>query len=976
MIRRKIDDNWTLTVLGKNVFGIPEEPIAMKVPGTVFSTLLEAGKMPDPYYRDNELDAEKLMENDFVCETVFTLSAAERQADRVILRFNGLDTLADVYLNGRPVGSADNMNRIWEFDITGDVSGGSGDAADAPRAEELDTAGDAEFNLKVVLHSPLRYIREEQAKCYTGGSEECTDVFPHIRKAACMFGWDWGPRLADAGIFRDVEVLAVEEARLEQVYIGQKHLAAEEIPEGPLDDRKIAQVTLTATAQPGWVSAAAGAVRIQFALTSPDGSHTWTAESPALDAGTAAEQMLLDESRVDRLTAQITVENPELWWPNGYGRQPLYHALVRLVDAASGRELDTWSGEIGLRTVTVNTDPIPGEQWDPHMQEQEAQDRKEGRNFAFTVNGVPIFAMGADYIPEDNLLTRVTPERTAKLMQAARVSHMNCIRVWGGGYFLNDDFYDQCDRAGILVWQDLLFACASYELTDAFEENIAAEIRDNVRRLRHHACIGLWCGNNELETQTEYNSWHPSEKQRYDYIKMYEYLFPKLIAQEDPDAFYWPSSPSSGGNFEDSNEENMGDAHYWGVWHGNEPFTAYRHHHFRFLSEFGFQSFPCMPTIRSFTEPEDRNVFSRIMEMHQRSTSGNGKIMNYMAQTYQMPKNFDELVYCSQLLQADAIRYGVEHFRRFRGASMGAVVWQLNDIWPVASWASMDYFYRWKALQYAEKRFFAPILLSCEERGLPDQMPYPNMQPRPVEYSALLHVANETPRAVSGTVTWQLADAASTVLREGSVSVTVPAFGGAWLEKLDFTSVPGFDPLKYHLTYEFRMKPEDVRAVEAATGARLCQRLADAPEWADGAAAQDVRAAAADGAAVPKKTAEHGGHAAAETASGSADEIIVSRGCSMFAAPKHYGFRDPELAISVRTAEEGKRVSTVTVQTNAFAKSVAVESPDGDLLLDDNYFDMEKGTAVLTIVGRDGNSLPPDQVPAGPYRARSVYETF
>ena len=449
MLRKKIDSNWTLTVLGENVFGIPEKPIAMKVPGTVFSTLLEAGKMPDPFYRDNELNAEKLMENDFVCETSFRLSPAEQQADRVILRFNGLDTLADVYLNGRLIGSADNMNRTWDFDITGDVRGEASDSSEAEAGEaspagfvgsvagEADSgksaAGDVDFDLKVVLHSPLRYIREEQAKCYTGGSEECTEGFPHIRKAACMFGWDWGPRLADAGIFRDVEVLSVHEARLEQVYIGQKHIAAEKAPAGPLDDRKIAQVVLTAAAQPKWVSASAGAVRIQFALTSPDGSRTWTAESPALDAGTAAEQMLLDESRVDRLTAQITVDSPELWWPNGYGRQPLYRALVRLVDAESGQELDTWSGEIGLRTVTVNTDPIPDEQWDPHLQAQEAKDRKEGRNFAFTVNGVQIFAMGADYIPEDNLITRVTPERTAKLIQAARVSHMNCIRIWGGG---------------------------------------------------------------------------------------------------------------------------------------------------------------------------------------------------------------------------------------------------------------------------------------------------------------------------------------------------------------------------------------------------------------------------------------------------------------------------------------------------------------------------------------------------------------
>jgi len=316
-----------------------------------------------------------------------------------------------------------------------------------------------------------------------------------------------------------------------------------------------------------------------------------------------------------------------------------------------------------------------------------------------------------------------------------------------------------------------------------------------MRRLRSHASIALWCGNNEMETQYETLAWQKSKKQTYDYIHLYEYIIPKIVKEEDPEKFYWPSSPSSGGNYENSNAENVGDTHYWGVWHGSEPFTAYRSHHYRFLSEFGFQSFPALQTVKRFTEDGDRNIFSRVMEMHQRNTAANGKILNYISQTYLYPKNFDELLYCSQLLQADAIRYGVEHFRRFRGTCMGAVVWQLNDIWPVASWASVDYYGNWKALQYAEKKMFAPVLLSCEEHGEIDQKPFVNTLPHPIDVSADLHVANETGEPIVGTVKWSLCRPDSSVVKE----VNAPAYGGQWMPHLDFNDQ---DPLEVHLTYE------------------------------------------------------------------------------------------------------------------------------------------------------------------------------
>lgn len=914
MTAKILDKQWTLTILGENVYGIPETPIETVVPSTVYDTLLKKNLMPDPFYRDNELTALKLMENDFAYETQFSLSDADRNADRIFLRFNGIDTLADVYLDGELLGSADNMNRVWEFDITAAVK---------------DDAAEAVYHLKVILHSPTRFIREENEKCPVGGSAESMPGFPHIRKAACMFGWDWGPRLPDAGLFRTVTVETVNIARISQVYLTQTHHVTDKTTHG----NTVADVCLRADVEIEWMMEAPdNSLKIILLLTAPDGTVTYTAESTLIDSLTdsvpsAGLTGLHCGLRCNHVNAELTVSAPELWWPNGYGAQPLYEAKVLLVpvseNSVSPEPLDVWQQRIGLRTVTVNTDSMADEIWDSHMTDQlpdladgsnmvlsdgqkkiyvtdKESQKLPGRNFAFEVNGLQIFAMGADYIPEDNILTRQTRERTDMLLSSAQESHFNCLRVWGGGYFMDDFFYDVCDEKGLLIWHDFMFACASYELDERFEANVAAEIRQNVRRLRSHACLALWCGNNEMETQYEGLAWPKSQKQYYDYIRLYEYIIPKIVAEEDPVTFYWPSSPSSGGNFENSNAENVGDVHYWGVWHGNEPFTAYRKHHYRFLSEFGFQSFPALQTVRRFTEEKDCNIYSRVMEMHQRNTAANGKIINYLSQTYLYPKNFDELLYCSQLLQADAIRYGVEHFRRFRGTCMGTVVWQLNDIWPVASWASVDYYGNWKALQYAEKRMFAPILLSCEEHGEIDQKPHVNSLPMPVDISADLHVANETDKPINGMVTWALRLPDSSIIKEGEFSVTAPAYGGAWLPHLDFN---GQDPLKVHLEYALTI-----------------------------------------------------------------DGVVVSSGTTLFCAPKHYEFLDPELTLSV----DGE---TVTVHAKNYAKSVSVETENGVLRLDDNFVDMEAGTKVFRILpGRDFTDVNNNRV-SGAFRVRSIYET-
>lgn len=739
MLKKELNGIWKLRVLGENVYGIPEDYIEALVPGSVYGALLEKGLMPDPYYRDNELDALKLMENDFEYTTEVEVGGSMLAADGLLLRFEGLDTLADIYWNGEYLGYACNMYRTWEYDV--------GEVARSGKNE-----------LKVVLHSPTKYCREENEKVYTGGSTDCIEGFPHLRKSHCMLGWDWGPRLPDAGIFRKVSLVAVEKARLESVYVTQHH------------EENAVELDFDVTVELfGEAANASGSKReieaqtgIGIKVTGPNGElYEWN----------AAEEEY-----------KIRIKNPSLWWPHGYGEQPLYHAQVRLEDG-EGKLLDLWERRIGLRTMTVNTE---ADEW--------------GNCFAHEVNGVKIFAMGADYIPEDNIFSRITQHRTRKLLEDCVAVNYNSIRVWGGGYYLDDYFYDICDELGLVVWQDFMFACASYELDDEWEANIIEEIRENVRRIRHHACLGLWCGNNEMETQTLDKAWKPSVKQKYDYIKIFEYIIPKILKEEDPQTFYWPSSPSSGGNFDNPWDENRGDTHYWSVWHGNKPFTEYRKFRFRYLSEFGFQSFPCLKTVETFTEEEDRNIFSRVMEMHQRNQAANGKIMNYLSATYLYPKDFDSLLYASQLLQAEAIRYGVEHFRRYRGRCMGTVVWQLNDIWPVASWASIDYYGRWKALHYEEKRIFAPVLISCEEKGELSERPFCVAQPAPIEKSARLHVANETMQEVSGEVRWQLRNPDSSVLLEGSERVTVPALSGVWLEKMDFSK---YDELSMNLDYAF-----------------------------------------------------------------------------------------------------------------------------------------------------------------------------
>ncbi|MBO7253663.1 MAG: glycoside hydrolase family 2 protein, partial [Oscillospiraceae bacterium] len=491
MKKISLNGSWTLNVPGTEFANVPAQ-----VPGSVYHDLLNAQLIPDPFYRDNEMDALKLMDNTFVYQRAFVIPEHVLDGDKVLLRAEGLDTIATVSVNGQVVGLANNMHRIWEFDVKGIVHAG-------------------ENNIEIRFASPTKYIKEAYAASVADGSSDAMVGFPHIRKAHCMFGWDWGPRLPDAGIWRDISIVSIQKARIRDVLVQQFH-----------EDGKVRlqiKTSLNKYVDDNYI--------VSAFVSSPSG------------AVLAAHGDL----------CEIIIEDPEIWWPAGLGSQPLYQVSVTL--ACGNAQLDHWSRRIGLRTMTVSRRK---DEW--------------GESFSHCVNGIDVFAMGADYIPEDNILPRVNPERTRRLLEDARAANMNCVRIWGGGYYPDDFFYDICDELGLLVWQDFMFACAVYNLTDEFEENITAEFIDNVRRLRHHASLALWCGNNEMEDFVDKGEWVSCHRQKADYIKMYEYVIPKVLKVEDPQAFYWPASPSSGGSFDNPQDPNRGDVHYWMVWHGLLPF--------------------------------------------------------------------------------------------------------------------------------------------------------------------------------------------------------------------------------------------------------------------------------------------------------------------------------------------------------------------------------------------------------------------
>lgn len=660
------------------------ESVDMQIPGTVLSGLLAAGKIKDPFYRTNEDATRALFWKDYVFTRTFDVDEELLAQQHIVLVCEGLDTLAEISINGTFLAKTDNMHRTWKF-----------------QAKKLLHPGKNE--IQIVFRSMLRFIEDYPYEAHKKinyipcGSMKGNQL---LRKAHSMFGWDWGPQTIDAGIFRDIYLQGYSHARIEDIRIHQQHAKNVSV-----------QTSIT-------LSESVPGQKLCVEL-SEDG-----ADKPL--------QTKLCKTNADGVAAvDFVIENPKLWWPNDYGDQPLYIVRTTLLDE-DGTSLESITRRIGLRTLTISQEK---DEW--------------GNEFAFCVNGVKIFTRGGNYIPDDCLYTRITEKKLDYILESCRRAHFNCVRVWGGGYYPSDAFYDLCDEKGLIVWQDLMYACNVYDVTDAFAENCRQETYDNVRRLRHHASLGLWCGNNEIESAWDH--WGDFQKEtpylRADYIRLFEEVLPKAVQEADGETFYWHSSPSSGGCFDNPDDANRGDTHYWDVWHGQKPFTDYRKYFFRFCSEFGFQSFPCAKTVNSFTLEDDRNIFSRVMESHQKNDAANGKMLYYLSENLRYPKDLTHLLYASQVLQGMAIKYGVDHWRRNRGRCMGTLYWQINDDWPAPSWSSIDYFGRWKALHYMAQKFYAPHAVSMTLEDHRCHVYFSNESFETTEYSLTLSI-----RDLSGNV--------------------------------------------------------------------------------------------------------------------------------------------------------------------------------------------------------------------------------
>jgi len=667
-LERDLDQGWQFREAGSGDW------LPATVPGTVHTDLLANGKIPDPFYRTNERDLQWIDKKDWEYQTTLELDADTLAHDHLELCFAGLDTYAEVTLNDTPVLQADNMFRRWTADIKAHAVAGKN-------------------VLRVLLHSPVAEgLKRLDALGFDppavvdwseigGLGDKHLSMF--VRKAGYHFGWDWGPRFVTSGIWRPVRLRAWNAARIADLHIVQDSLTT-------------AEAQLTAVFE--IVADAAGPAVVAV-------------HCPGDPAVKAQAQIQLKPGN-NTAEVKFVIAKPKLWWSNGLGTPFLYDFSGQLATARAGDRRDV---RTGLRTLK-------------HVQKPDAG----GTSFYVELNGAPVFMKGANYIPNDSFLPRVTHAVYEHVVRSAADTHMNMLRVWGGGIYENDEFYDLCDENGILIWQDFMFACVMYPGDQAFLDNIRAEAADNVRRLRHHPCIALWVGNNEIDTAWQNDvpegGWKWKEKyteaQRAEMWAAYQAIFyrilPEAVAEHDPQRFYWPSSPLAAWDGKTSvrhadltAKQQSGDIHSWGVWWAQRPFSSYRSYIGRFMSEYGFQSFPEFKTIRAFAEPGDYDIFSDVMKAHQRSYIGNGTITTYMARGYVVPKDFRQFLYVGQVLQAEGIKIAMEAHRARMPYCMGSLFWQINDCWPVASWSSIDYYGRWKAQQYFARKSYARELVTC-----------------------------------------------------------------------------------------------------------------------------------------------------------------------------------------------------------------------------------------------------------------------
>ena len=611
------------------------------VPGCNFTDLMKNGLIDDPFYGLNEKKCEFVGESDWEYSREFELSEKEINCDEVFLCFEMLDTIAEIYINDKIVGRADNCFVKHEFPVKKHLTPGAN-------------------NIRVYFRSPVNYVSELYKKEGAVINMNGQNGVAHIRKPQSHFGWDWGPVLVPSGITKDIYLDFAEAARLGDISVSQEHTD------------KTVKVRVSA----GVEMLSEEKTKVSVTLIHPDTT----------------------EETIDSANAEFMVTNPELWWTyelSGRDVQPLYRIVVKI---KNGRKvLDEKSLRIGLRTLRLN-------------REKDSY----GQQFCFELNGVPVFAKGANVIPSDQFINRFDDEKREKFFSAVRFANMNMLRIWGGGYYADDEFLDMCDEMGILVWQDFQFACQAYPFfKDSFLQNVKREVAYNVKRISTHPSLALWCGNNEIEQMRA--TWIHMR----NYIDWMEKFFYSILEDEirkyDISTSYIPGSPCGSAYNTGINHDNVGDNHIWAVWHGLQPMDYYRKRFTRFCSEFGFESLPDMKTIKTFSEKKDYNLNSKVFMSHQKCKSGNSKMVYYIASRFDLPRYFEDYLYLSQVTQMECVEDATLHWRRNRGRCNGALYWQLNDCWPVCSWAGMDFNYNYKALHYAARRFNSPVCVSVED---------------------------------------------------------------------------------------------------------------------------------------------------------------------------------------------------------------------------------------------------------------------
>tara|TARA_B110000003_G_scaffold236373_1_gene241014 strand:+ start:601 stop:3063 length:2463 start_codon:yes stop_codon:yes gene_type:complete len=594
-------------------------------------------------------------------------------------------------------------------------------------ANVKDVLRDGMNNLEIHFRSPLKEVSGQMNSidhALPADNDQAGKTSPYTRKAPYHYGWDWGPCLVTSGIWKEVELIGWEDWYVDQLQIKNKNVSK---------DTAELEVELTVLSD---ISEGIS-VCVRESLSGKDFKKIFRMEPGAND-----------------LSFTISIDNPDLWWPVGHGDQILHEFFLTI--ETKERE-EHHERRLGIRDVKIRRD----------------KDEK-GESFEIHVNGIPIYSKGANWIPADYFVERLTRDDYKRLLNDAIRANMNTLRIWGGGIYESDHFYELCDEMGIMVWQDFMFACSMYPGNDEFLDSVEKEARYQVNRLKGYASVILWCGNNEIASG--WLSWGWKEELPIsvwqDYKKLFHELLPKVCNELDPERFYWPSSPGHG--IDQSDEDQIygkGDNHYWGVWHGGDEFDAFEDNVGRFMTEYGMQSFPATSTIESFADKKDRVLDSAIMNAHQKASLGTGNLMKYIEDQYRVTNDFDSVTGLSQIMQAESIRFAVEAHRRHMPYCMGTLYWQFNDCWPVISWSSIDYKGNWKALHYSARNFFKPVILSL----------------RDLEDVVNVHVVNDRHYGLDAVVKIGLFGFNGDLLFEDSFSMEVKQFSSCIARSIDKT---------------------------------------------------------------------------------------------------------------------------------------------------------------------------------------------